>query len=77
MKAACTLTRTGTGDWLARHSSPELGDVELTAPSPEEVLNKLRRELQYRLEWCPCSGMAVGTVELDVCRAGEIDHGAG
>lgn len=33
----------------------------------EEALEKLRSEITYRLEWCPCTSLHEGeTVELDV-----------
>jgi hypothetical protein len=40
--------------------------VEVSAPSREEALTKMRNELQYRSEWCPCSGAWGDTVELEV-----------
>jgi hypothetical protein len=66
MKARCSVDRSATGQWHARHSSSELGDAVVTADSREEALTKLQRELQYRIEWCPCSGVSGDTVELDV-----------
>ncbi len=66
MKAPCTLSRMRNGAWLVRHSSPLLGTVEVSAPSQEEALTKMRNELQYRSEWCPCSGASGDTVELQV-----------
>jgi hypothetical protein len=54
------------GTWLVRHSSKALGTVEVSAPSREEALTKMRNELQYRSEWCPCSGASGDTVELQV-----------
>jgi len=54
------------GNWLVRHSSSALGSVDITGPSREEALTKMRNELQYRLELCPCSGESVGTVKLQV-----------
>ena len=65
MQALCTLNRTPNGTWHVRHSSSALGDVDVTGPSREEALTKMRNELQYRLELCPCSG-SVGNVELQV-----------
>jgi hypothetical protein len=50
-------------------SSPSLGTVELSAVSreeEEEALTKMRVELQYRIEWCLCSGASGDTVELQV-----------
>jgi hypothetical protein len=66
MKAACTLSRTPNGAWLARHSSSIPGTVEISGFSREEVLTDMRNELQYRSEWCPCSGASADTVELQV-----------
>ncbi len=66
MNAACTLGRRPDGTWLVRHSSPALGDVGVSAPSREEALTKMRNELQYRSEWCPCSGASADTVVLEV-----------
>lgn len=67
MKAACTLSRTRDGAWLVRHASAGLGTVEVSAPSRDEALTKMRDELQYRSELCPCSGASGDTVELQVC----------
>jgi hypothetical protein len=70
MKLACTLTQLFGGQWRARHVSSNLGTVEVTAQSREVVLTKLRDELQYRIELCPCSGAWGDTVELEVEQAG-------
>jgi hypothetical protein len=40
--------------------------VEVSASSREEALTKMRDELQYRIELCPCSGVSGDTVELQV-----------
>src|SRR5262249_25475621 len=66
MKALCTLSRTPNGAWLVRHASSTLGTVELSASSREQALTKMRDELQYRLELCPCSGVSGDTVTLQV-----------
>jgi len=66
MKAACTLSRMRNGRWLVRHSSSILGTVEVSGFSREEALTDMRNELQYRSEWCPCSGASADTVELQV-----------
>jgi hypothetical protein len=66
MRAACTLSRMRDGIWLVRHSSSILGTVEVSGPSREAALAKMRDELQYRSEWCPCSGASADTVELQV-----------
>ena len=70
MKLTCTLSRLANGKWLARHAGPSTGQVEVTAPTREEALTKLRDELQYRIELCPCSGVSGPTVELQVRQEG-------
>jgi hypothetical protein len=66
MKAACTLSRMGNGTWLVRHSSPMLGNVEVSAASREEALTEMRNELQFRSEWSPCCAASADKVELQV-----------
>lgn len=69
MKLACTLTQLPGGQWRARHTSSGLGTVEIIGSLREVVLTKLRDELQYRIELCPCSGAWGDTVELEVEKA--------
>jgi hypothetical protein len=66
MKASCTITQLATGHWRVRHSSSSLGTVEVSAPGRDEALTKMRDELQYRIELCPCSGVSGDTVQLQV-----------
>jgi hypothetical protein len=40
--------------------------VEVSGLTREEALAKMRGELQYRSELCPCSGASAETVELQV-----------
>jgi hypothetical protein len=66
MKVPCTVSRQWNNTWLVRHSSSGLGTVEVAASSREDALTKMRNELQYRIELCPCSGVSGDTVELQV-----------
>jgi len=66
MKAACTVRQTPDGNWLARHESAEFGAVEVSGSSSADALTKMQRELQYRIEWCPCSGVSGDTVEVEL-----------
>ena len=66
MKLTCTLAHLSNGKWLARHTGSSTGQVEVTAPTREGALTKMRDELQYRIELCPCSGASGDTVELQV-----------
>jgi hypothetical protein len=70
MKLTCTLSHLANGKWLAKHTGSSVGPVEVTAPTREEALTKMRNELQYRIEWCPCSGVSGDTVELQVQEKG-------
>jgi hypothetical protein len=66
MKLTCTLSHLPNGKWLARHTGSSTGQVEVTALTRDEALTKMRNELQYRIELCPCSGVSGPTVELQV-----------
>jgi hypothetical protein len=70
VKLTCTLSHLANGKWLAKHTGSSVGQVEVMAASKEEALTKLRNRLQYRLEWCPCSGVSGDTVELQVREEG-------
>lgn len=69
MISPCTLSRLPDGRWRVRHSSSELGQVDISDSSREAALNRMSRELQYRMELCPCSGVSLGSVELLVSEA--------
>lgn len=66
MKFPCTIERRTDGRWLARHSGSTVGNVEVTARSRDDALDKLRNELQYRIELCPCSGVSGDRAEIVV-----------
>jgi hypothetical protein len=70
MKLTCTLSRLPNDKWLAWHTGSSTGQVEITASTREEALTKMRDELQYRIELCPCSGVSGPTVELQVREEG-------
>ena len=63
MRFHCTLKRREDGRWLVRHTG-ELGMVEATADTREAALEKMRGELRYRLELCPCSGESYQHIEI-------------
>ncbi len=65
MRFPCTISQRG-GNWLARHESADLGLVTAQAASREEVLEKLRGELRYRLEICPCTGESYQHVDVEI-----------
>lgn len=66
MKFPCTVHRNMEGRWVARHAGSDLGTVEVAADSQDQALTKLRDELQYRMELCPCSGVSGDQAEVVV-----------
>jgi hypothetical protein len=80
MKFPCTVRHLVNGRWLARSTGSRLGTVEVRAASRDEALEKLRGELRYRAELCPCSGVPDDYVELEVEQPpspGRADHSGG
>ena len=66
MKFACQLQQQTPGTWNVRYEGADLGSVEVTAASREEALTKMRDELRFRLEYCPCSGEMYRDVEIEI-----------
>lgn len=66
MRFECTIQQLAGGLWQARHAGSAIGVVEVTAASRQDALQKLRSELQYRMELCPCSGASEDQAELVV-----------
>lgn len=61
-----TIRRTSDGQWSLRHQSPEIGRIEVIAPTREQAAEKLRGEIRYRLELCPCSGESYQHITIEV-----------
>ena len=59
------LTRQATGHVLATCESPVCMS---RAASEEEALAKLRDEIRFRIELCPCTGVTDDFVQLQVER---------
>jgi len=70
MKFPCAVARLANGDWSVRHTSPNLGTVQVTARSQAEALEKMRGELRYRLEICPCTGELYQDVQIEISSQG-------
>ena len=66
MKFPCTFSKLSSGEWSVRHVGPEVGTVEVTGRSQEEALEKMRGELRYRLEICPCTGELYQDVQIEI-----------
>jgi hypothetical protein len=70
MKFTCTIKQFPNGAWHARSIGSVAGTVDAGAGSRQEALDKLRGEIRYRLEFCPCSGVGDEYVELDIREGG-------
>jgi hypothetical protein len=66
MRFPCTVRRLTDGRWLVRCVGSALGTVEATADTRDQALVKMRGELRYRVELCPCSGVSDDYVELEI-----------
>jgi len=53
------------GGWLAVHESREAGHVEVKALTRAEVVEKIKGEIRYRLELCPCTGETYRHIEIE------------
>jgi len=73
MKFACTVKQLPRGEWYARSIGSLVGTIDTTAGSRDEALDKLRAEIRYRLELCPCSGVSNEYVELDIRESPRAD----
>ncbi|RMH22944.1 MAG: hypothetical protein D6696_02110 [Acidobacteria bacterium] len=58
-----SVEATEEGDYLASCADPVASARGL---SPQNALDRLRGEIRYRLELCPCSGVDDDYVELAV-----------
>jgi hypothetical protein len=66
MKFTATILQKSDGQWLLRHESRDLGRIEVTAPTRAQGVEKLRGEIRYRLELCPCSGESYQHIQIEI-----------
>jgi hypothetical protein len=66
MRFTCELSRLSDNRWSARHASRDAGEVEVKAATRDEAIAKIRDEIRYRLELCPCTGDTWQHVAIDV-----------
>ena len=66
MRYRVKLKHLSAGGYYARCESGPSGLLEAHGTSCEEALSKMRKEIEYLLELCPCSRPAQDSIELDV-----------
>jgi hypothetical protein len=69
MRFPVTLKKLIDGKLQARCIGTVAGEVTVVGNSRDEVLERARNEIRYRIELCPCSTVADDFVELDVQEA--------
>jgi hypothetical protein len=65
----CTVKRLMDGTWRAVSIGPVIGIVEAEGSNRPAVLDLMRDEIRFRVEFCPCSAVADDYVELVVTDA--------
>ena len=66
MRFPCTIERIAGGGWAAAHQSRDVGEVKVQAPSRDEVIEKVKGEIRYRLELCPCTGETYQHIDVEI-----------
>ncbi len=69
MRFRCTISRLGDGRWSARHQSPAVGTIETAGVTREEAIEKIRGEIRYRLELCPCTGESYQHIDIELAES--------
>jgi hypothetical protein len=65
MKFHCTI-RQDDGQWVIGHASAQVGSIQVRAPTRSAAMEKMRGELQYRLELCPCTGETYRHINIEM-----------
>jgi hypothetical protein len=60
------MRRQSDGRWSVQYSGADLGTVEITAATHDQALEKMRSELRYRLELCPCTGEQYKDLQIEL-----------
>jgi hypothetical protein len=66
MKYPCTITRLANGSWTIHCDRADVGQVQATAATRAEAIEKMRGELRYRLELCPCTGESYRHIDVEI-----------
>ena len=66
MQFACSVVQQPDGTWTANHDGAELGKVHARGSSRDEAVEKLRNEIRYRLELCPCTGESYQHIAINI-----------
>ena len=63
MKYTVRLTQVSSGRFIAYSDEPK---CSAGAATRQEALDRIKEEIRYRLEYCPCSTVREGDIEIEV-----------
>ncbi|MDD5557075.1 MAG: hypothetical protein PHN82_07485 [bacterium] len=63
MKYKVRLSQVTSGRFIAYCDDPK---CSAGAPTRQEALDKIKGEIRYRLEYCPCSTVKEESIELEL-----------
>ncbi|HEX5103629.1 MAG TPA: hypothetical protein VFV87_07465 [Pirellulaceae bacterium] len=66
MRFLCTIEPLPAGGFAASHKSREVGAVRIQAPTRDEAIEKVKGEIRYRLELCPCTGETYQHIAVEI-----------
>lgn len=66
MQFPCRVEHQPDGTWRVRYQGTDVGPFAVTAADRRQALEKMRRELRYRLEYCPCTGELYDDVAIEL-----------
>lgn len=64
MKFEVRVKQLGDGGWQVRYIGGQVESLSIRDPSRAQALERMKAEIRYHLEWCPCSGVSDDSVEL-------------
>jgi hypothetical protein len=72
VKFPCTVKQLMDSRWQARCLGSVIGTVVAEAATRQEVLDLMRDEIRFRVEFCPCSAVSDDYVQLEVTEIGDV-----
>jgi len=68
----CTIKPLMDGSWQASCLASSVGTVVVEGESRDQVLDRMRDEIRFRVEFCPCSAVADDYVQLEVTEGTDV-----
>ena len=66
VRYVCQISRLDNGDWSVRHDSKDVGQVSARAATRDEAIEKMKNEIRYRLELCPCTAESYQHIDVEI-----------